>query len=145
MSRTSVLLRCLLCLCLVVNGLASAVASVRMMEATPDPQATVETYAPSPSLTAAMAMPCHDEGLMPPDSDDTRAAVAEHGKNDCGSDCCHSSACTCDGLHSALAVLTVPLMMPTRLSQRETARLSLETYTPPALAGLIRPPIHSED
>ena len=140
MSRTSVLLRCLLCLCLVVNGLASAVAGVRMTEAAPDKQAVVET-ATTPAPMAAMAMPCHDEGLMPLDSDDTQAAVAEHGKNDCGSDCCHSSACTCDGLHSALAELTVPLMLPARLTQRETPHVSRENYAPPALAGLIRPPI----
>ncbi|MFT3806162.1 CopL family metal-binding regulatory protein [Arenimonas sp.] len=137
MSPGSFLLRCLLCLCLVVNGLGSAVAGVRMMQ--PMAKAAPEE---TPSVASAMAMPCHEEGSGPSGERMVDApALAEHDQAPADSGCCHSSACCCDCMHSAQAELSVPMMMALRLPQRETPQASREDYAPPALSLPIRPPI----
>lgn len=135
MSPASILLRCLLCLGLIVNGLGSAVAGVRMLELKAN--TALEAAAASPDV--AMTMPCHDEGMAASSDAEPAVAVQEQGGRDAG--CCHSSICYCDCLHSVQADISVPLLVAARPPQRESVQLTHESYMPPSLSLLLRPPI----
>ena len=137
MPMAAFLLRCLLCLCLVANGTASAMAGVRMLA----PQEAQATVVAEPS---AMAMPCHEQGPMlaksHPGESPAPATQADH-RGHGGSDCCDSAACTCDCMQVTQAELIVPMMKAMRLPHRETLPVLRETYAPPALSLPLRPPI----
>lgn len=138
MPMAAFLLRCLLSLCLVANGTAAAMSGVRML-APQDASAVAD-----PPTAAAMTMPCHEQGPVlakahPGESPAPTAQADQRGH--AGTDCCGSAACACDCMQVAQAELIVPMLTATRLPHRESLPVLRETYAPPALSSLLRPPI----
>ena len=125
MSFGTLLLRALLCLGLLVNGSAQAMAVTHAVLASH--QARVETP------------PCHD-------AEDMKAAgsqVHEHRAAPATKkpDCCKSGACDCACSHGAAA--TKPTLHAQGHKVRHAAFVDLPVarYASPALPRLIRPPI----
>ena len=135
----SLLLRLSLSVVLVLNGIASAAAGVRMGEMT-DAGAVAK-----PDHAMVAGMPCHEH----------RAAMSSHameqavqidaktpaGKQPAAPDCCKSGLCQCA---CAPAYTMTAQMWPswaTSLTHDPIVRRLPLGHTPPALPHLIRPPI----
>lgn len=143
MPPASIFLRCLLCLCLVANGVASAAAGVRIMGMSHGLPALAVQAGPAPPPMAGMAMPCHGEGMRPMAADGMTTPAPAKPPAHTG-DCCDAGACYCDCMHSAPADLSVALSLPFRSWRPDTSFLPAHQYVPPMLSPLIRPPIESE-
>lgn len=118
-----VLLRLLLCVAILANGVASAQAGVRMALAHPAAQAHAEP---------AAASPCHHHGHVAETAPAPRHATG---------DCCdgHRCDCPCMGtLMQAVAMPAVPQAIAHQPAPDAPAAIDLPT---PRLAHLIRPPI----
>ena len=129
MPSRSILLRLLLCLCLVVQAAGAAWASARM----PSMDAVVAA-APSASHCpghAKAGAPFHDAAAM------THDAKA-HGH--APFDCCKAGGCagTCG---AALAALAAPHLLALAVLPDATIQPVAGRYEEPALAHRIRPPI----
>lgn len=125
MSVAAFMVRLLICLGLLVNGSAQAVAATQSALA-------------SHQAEAAMA-PCDEDG----DSHFTGPQVHEHrmGPASDNPDCCKSRACDCACSHGAVATMPA-LHAPGRNVAHETRVNRFSTcYASPALPRLIRPPI----
>jgi hypothetical protein len=119
MSPTALLLRVLLCLALVLNGIGSSMAAVHVPAAPMDASL-------AQALASDAGAPCHEEGQAP---------AQEKG------DCCHGARCDCACTLAAANFDSVPLvalaMPPVALAMH---RLDAG-HRAPALAHPIRPPI----
>lgn len=139
MTSWPTLLRVFLCLALLLNGMASAMASTRMAIAHPSHgQMAVERAA---SRALAQDPKCHE-------SDPAQAAkqtetgaghsISGHGS---ASDCCQTNPCAC------ACVLVAPFFAPGALpgggeyTHVRSMRALASGHTPPALPHMIRPPI----
>jgi hypothetical protein len=125
MSLAAILLRVLLCLGLLVNGTAQAMAVTRSV------------LANHQALTTAP--PCHDaDDMMATGSQGHEHHVVSVTKKP---DCCKSGACECACSHGAVA--TMPNLNAQMRSVRHIALggLPVERYASPVLPRLIRPPI----
>lgn len=141
MSTRAILLRLLLCVALVFNGAASAMASVQMMQMHADGQGTASVSVQS-MADAEPAMQCHHDG-QPSHSQDT-AATATPSKvkpPHKAPDCCKSSACTCACVHHAAAMAPMMVFLGTTLPHVGSVRSMALGHPAPALPDLIRPPI----
>lgn len=131
MSRWPAILRILLSLTLVLNGIGSAMAATRMQLTTAPAQKAEATM---PDTKAGM--PCHEQGAM--------GAGKSHGQPQeapAVPDCCKGGACACACTSVAQAVVLTPsLPTPVWAHAPLTKRLSLG-HLDPALPHLIRPPI----
>jgi hypothetical protein len=121
MTVSAVLLRVLLSLALVLNGIGSAVAAVHAHAGHADN-----------ALVQAMAMtdaaPCHDQTPVPPANDDD-------------GDCCHGARCDCTCTAPGTPVAAFVLLPhPGPAIALATHRLDAG-HRAPALAHPIRPPI----
>ena len=131
------LLRVLVSIALILNGVGGAVAATRMHVA---PVATVEQMA-SPKV-ASTGMPCHEHQVA------QTAADAQHvpsGPLPSGKapvpDCCKSGACTCACAHvAAVALPSLQRAAPVPNRNLAIRRLPM-SHAAPALPHLIRPPI----
>ena len=121
MSRPALLLRVLLVLALVLNGIGSAVAAVHAHAAPVDDALAL-------ALASDAAAPCHEEAPAPVGLEDT-------------GDCCEGARCDCACTAASATVatfaLSAPAMPPIALA---THRLDAG-HRAPALAHPIRPPI----
>lgn len=136
MSMGSLLLRLLLCLSLLVNGVASAAAMPRMEAAVPAAQAMAA------SGSSASGTHCHQDGPMAMPHEGAKMLAHMHGKAQGHPmpDCCKSGACDCACTQLAQVFSVTPLIVSlvpqaTVLPPPEPQRAA------PALPHLIRPPI----
>ncbi len=125
MSLGALLLRLLLCLGLLVNGSAQAMAVTHSVLAS--------------HQAPASTPPCHEAEDMKA----TGSQVHEHRAAPITKkpDCCKSGACECACSHGAVA--TMPTLDAQGREVRHTALVGLPVtrYASPALPRLIRPPI----
>lgn len=137
MSAGSLLLRVLLCLVLVSNGITAAVASVHMAAGHAMPAAAAQAASPSPST------PCHEGGdagghdTATPVADTPSAADGEPAPPDC----CEAQACQCtcvQSVHATVLAWTISSGLPDRARH---GRPFASAHAEPALPHLIRPPI----
>ena len=141
MSTRAILLRLLLCVALVFNGAASAMASVQMMLMHADRHETASTSV-APMASAESEMPCHHDGQPAHSQDAADAATATKDKQPGQTpDCCKSSTCTCACVHQAAAMVPMmPFQGAALLHVGSVRSMALGHATPP-LPHLIRPPI----
>ena len=141
MSTRAILLRLLLCVALVFNGAASAMASVQMMQMHADGHEAASTPV-APMASAESEMPCHHDGQPAHSQDAADAATATKDKQPGQSpDCCKSSTCTCACVHQAAAMVPVMAFQGTALLHVGSVRSMALGHPTPALPHLIRPPI----
>lgn len=129
MSVRFVLLRLLLCLALICNGAASAMASARM--AMP---ATAQEHMALPSDP-----PCHEMAAMDHATDATPAKTPQDGHP--APDCCQSGTCQCACVHAAQVALPSTLALGFVTGGPRIAQPMRAGHSEPALPHLIRPPI----
>ena len=122
MTLSAILLRVLLVLTLVLNGIGAAVAGVHALGAPMDD-------ALAQALASDAAAPCHDEAPLP--SPDPAAA----------GDCCDGARCDCACTAAGATVAAFDLR-PLATSPVALATHRLDAgHRAPALAHPIRPPI----
>ena len=142
MSTRAILLRLLLCVALVFNGAASAMASVQMMQMHADGQGTASVPVPTMVAGAEPAMPCHHDGQASHSQDAAAAATPSKDQQPHQSpDCCKSSTCTCACVHQAAAMVPVMAFQGTALLHVGSVRSMALGHATPPLPHLIRPPI----
>ena len=141
MSTRAILLRLLLCIALVFNGAASAMASVQLMQMHADGQGTASIPVPT-MADAEPAMPCHHNGQASHSQDAADAAMPSKDKQPHQApDCCKSSTCTCACVHQAAAMVPVMAFQGTALLHVGSVRSMALGHATPPLPHLIRPPI----
>ena len=141
MSTRAILLRLLLCIALVFNGAASAMASVQMMQMHADGQGTASIPVPT-MADAEPAMPCHHNGQASHSQDAAAAATPSKDQQPHQTpDCCKSSTCTCACVHQAAAMVPVMAFQGTALLHVGSVRSMALGHATPPLPHLIRPPI----
>lgn len=141
MSTRAILLRLLLCVALVFNGAASAMASVQMMQMHADGHEAASTPV-APMASAESEMPCHHDG-QPAHSQDAAAAAtpSKDQQPHQTPDCCKSSTCTCACVHQAAAMVPMLVFQGATLLHVGSVRSMTLGHPAPALPHLIRPPI----
>ena len=141
MSTRAILLRLLLCIALVFNGAASAMASVQMMQMHADGQGTASIPVPT-MADAEPAMPCHHDGQASHSQDAAAAATPSKDQQPHQTpDCCKSSTCTCACVHQAAAMVPMLVFQGATLLHVGSVRSMTLGHPAPALPHLIRPPI----
>ena len=141
MSTRAILLRLLLCIALVFNGAASAMASVQLMQMHADGQGTASIPVPT-MADAEPAMPCHHNGQASHSQDAADAAMPSKDKQPHQApDCCKSSTCTCACVHQAAAMVPMLVFQGATLLHVGSVRSMTLGHPAPALPHLIRPPI----
>ncbi|WP_161786123.1 MULTISPECIES: CopL family metal-binding regulatory protein [Lysobacter] len=140
MSVSAIALRLLLSLVLILNGIGTANASIRMLGAMAMPAA-------SSSVTAAAkngAAPCLEHHAVPPGKSGAASDASGPAPDGCADpapDCCESSACGCACMQScAFAVPAVAQPMVVIARDPSIRAMSLG-HPAPTLPHLIRPPI----
>ena len=122
-----ILLRLLLCVALLLNGTASAMAAARMAIPAAEPQ----------GMAMQSAAPCHDMATMDHAAEPAQASQG----SDPAPDCCTSGICQCTCVHAAQIAL--PFVLAPAFDARG-ARIALSMpagHAQPALPHPIRPPI----
>lgn len=132
MSARAILLRVLLCVSLVFNGAASAMASVGMMQ--------MHAQAADADMADA-SMPCHDAAEAQPGHATMASSTAPDTGHPAGPDCCESSACTCACVGHVIAMIPTLTLPRIVITDPGSIRPMLLGYPAPALPNLIRPPI----
>ncbi|KAB8181824.1 CopL family metal-binding regulatory protein [Lysobacter maris] len=132
MSRSSVLLRVLVALMLVLNGIGGTMASARMLV---EHEALTKQHA---GTTATTMPPCHEDmGGMEHDAPATPQA-AGHGDDP---DCCNGGQCACECIQHCCA-MPAPALAGAPPGPSGTAVHPLSDGHPePVRPRLIRPPI----
>lgn len=143
MPSPSILLRLLLCVTLILNGISGATAAVRMAaghaEHAEQPMAAV----PDAGM-AAQAMACHGN-----DAATTAMADMAHSVDPVQApatpaepeQCCDSSACQCACVHQSAATIVASFLVAPLPPAVGTAGTLDVSHRAPALPHLIRPPI----
>lgn len=145
MSIRSVLLRLLLSIVLLLNGTATAVASVSMHMNHVEKSAATSQVTSIASPDGQDKMPCHD-------ANEAKVAKAAHpdagehmhGSPDTGTpspDCCESGACRCACIHHAQAAVGAAVVSVGLVEHTDSVRPMFSVHASPALPHLIRPPI----
>jgi hypothetical protein len=118
-----VLLRLLLAIALVFNGLTTAMGSVH-------PEHVVAPFAGAQQGDEHAGASCHDDDMASPDKPAPSSP-----------DCCKSGVCACTCVQHAPATLVAPTFGWPTLARVEAARRLVSDHVEPALHNLIRPPI----
>ncbi|MCP3050702.1 CopL family metal-binding regulatory protein [Xanthomonas euvesicatoria pv. allii] len=141
MSFPAILLRVLLSLALILNGMGSAVAAVAMPMASGQGAAEHATQA---LASASDRSACHGHHGAAASTD---APPAKHlaPSDDTGRhpapDCCKSSMCRCTGVHACASLLAASIQTPMILPPDPGMAPLAQGRPSPALPHLIRPPI----
>ncbi|WP_457097443.1 CopL family metal-binding regulatory protein [Lysobacter sp. P5_B9] len=140
MSVCAVLLRLLLCLTLVLNGVTAAVAGTHVQPVALERNATPQAAS---SVSEAGGMPCHHHSQAGASHAAPMAASAEttDKARHAVRDCCKSGSCRCDCVQHAQAAVPVAVSAPVRIAHAELARHVSPVHASPAISHLIRPPI----
>lgn len=133
MSLSAVLLRMLLCLGLVLNGLGVAAASAGPMAHAHAPGAALENTATTARGSA--------EGVDPPCHEDSMPTPVPQSPGDQPSDCCESGECPGDCVHQVQVIVDAPGSRNVVIASNDRLRSMMPAHAPPVLPQLIRPPI----
>ncbi len=141
MTSAALLLRVLLCLSLILNGSAYAMAGTQMqLQHAAMLPSTMPSEAAIISSDDGVAAPC-DQSMdigqhagIPPVGDAPQVSTAQHD------DCCPTSQCDCACVQHTLAALQV-LPSPAGVDRSHMAIAISLGHSSPTLAHLIRPPI----
>lgn len=133
MSGSAILLRVMLSVVLILNGIGSAVASVQMARA-----GNMTTEMP---VSDAAEVPCHGDhdALADAAQPDVISELEEPSQSD--PNCCESGACRCACMHQAQAAMAVSLPIEAVIIHARSVLPTAAGHTAPALPHLIRPPI----
>jgi hypothetical protein len=136
MRSRSAILRILLSLVLVLNGIGGAMAAARMQLA----PASHEHETGSRDM-AGTDMPCHqqDAAAHPDHAMPSGDRVPE--KAPAVPDCCKGAACTCACMCIAQAGLLAPALPALRWANLPVVKRLTSGHAAPALPHLVRPPI----
>ena len=136
MSARVVLLRLLLCVALVFNGAASAMASVQMMQLHAQADDAVASAGMQADAMAESTLPCHHGEQAPEES--TAPAKTKHPATP---DCCKSNTCTCACVSPVVAMVPTLAFHDVSMADADDVRAMAPGHATPALPHLIRPPI----
>ena len=134
MNLASVLLRLLLCGCLLINGAGSARASVRMAVT----HARTAIVLPAAERADADVPPCHRHHAAA--NEDARVTTGVPEAPDAGEGCCKGSVCDC-ACPPASFLATAGVVARTRVDVPAHVDVFAVAYAQPRLPHLIRPPI----
>jgi hypothetical protein len=126
----SILLRLLLSLTLVLNGVSTAFASVGMEGMSHTTQAT--------SAHQAHKSPCEGHGAPMAMHDGSHEGGGKHPPT---GDCCTSPACVCNCVSPVAVALFDLAWRPAHIPHVAETALIIARHQAPALPHLIRPPI----
>lgn len=139
MSLWSFLLRVLLSLSLILNGVATAAAVTHTHAGPGNIQPVMST--PVKVSQAAEEAPCHQHQLAEPAATNDHPSTPAEPASNSSFDCCKSNTCGCACTQAAQAPLPgLNLVAPVIDHSRSVRRLTL-AHAAPALPHLIRPPI----
>ena len=135
-----VLLRLLLCVALVFNGAASAMASVQAMQMHAQMDAAAVPAHAHADAMAASAMPCHhgEQAQHGPPAESGEPAKNGHPA---APDCCESNTCACACVTPVVAMVPTPAFRGIPLADAGHVRPMALGHPAPALPHPIRPPI----
>jgi hypothetical protein len=140
MSVSSLLLRVLLSLSLILNGM-SAAAAMHLTDGRGNGHAASAAAQPATESVP----PCHQHQSAEPDAAGVDAlpgdAVAQEHTEHATPDCCKSGACRCDCVHAAHAVPMPPTDGTLAFDHTRSSSPLTLAHATPALPHLIRPPI----
>lgn len=140
MSVSSLLLRVLLSLSLILNGVSDA-AAMHL----PDGRAQGHAATAAAQAATESVPPCHQHQSAEPGATDADAlpgdGVAREQTEHATPDCCKSGACRCDCVHAAHAVPMPSTEGTLAFDRTRSSRPLTLAHAPPALPHLIRPPI----
>jgi hypothetical protein len=139
-SVSSLLLRVLLSVSLVMNGAGLAQASTRMQLEHSGHQTHSLQVTAAMTLQAAEEVPCHDHeepGRAKPAADPPRDNAASLHTGDC----CKGEVCGCACAQHAPVVFTPCVQATVAVLHLGSAARLASQHRPPALPHLIRPPI----
>ncbi len=140
MPVSKILLRLLLCLCLILDGTGAAFAATRG----PLPHAPVAKA--SPVAMAMATMPCGDHAgmaatpqrmAMAAISGDARSMPSKHALPDC----CKSGHCSCACTQQGMATLAWLAMPGASIGHANAVSAIATAHPAPALPHLMRPPL----
>ncbi|WP_147652670.1 CopL family metal-binding regulatory protein [Vulcaniibacterium gelatinicum] len=141
MSPVSIALRLLLSLCLVLNGVGTALAGVHVPMFHEAPEAAM-----LPATATRAELPCHGyqaaQAAAPSDvASIPSGRMAAEPESPVGDDCCAPGSCQCACIHLAQAMLPPPAPAATVLVPARSTRPLPPGRAAPPLPHLIRPPI----
>lgn len=140
MSLPAVLLRLVLSLALVLNGMGTAAASVQMLGG----MAMLPAHQAESRIAKVGASPCAEHHMamagQEGKSADPSTPAPQGGKHP-APDCCKSSACRCACVHACPSVTATSVQMPLVIAHDLSGRTMSLGHPTPALPHLIRPPI----
>lgn len=134
----SVLLRVLLSLALILNGMSAVSAAAHASGGHADMRMTV--VAGPKVATTRSSCQHHEQALPTAESGETAFTATTHTKQ-ATPDCCESGACRCDCVHAAQAGPMPWTEGPPMFGHTRDLRPPTLAYASPALPHLIRPPI----
>jgi hypothetical protein len=136
MKPSSILLRVLLCVALVLNGIGTAMASARMLGfATVVSTEAARVIAPAQHAHGG----CHEHAGAMASHDEAAKPVAHHGKH--GADCCEAGLCACHCAQQAQMAFVPPVLASPQVARSASVQALSSAHLPPRLPPLIRPPI----
>lgn len=135
MSASALLLRVMLSVFLILNGIGSAVASVQMTHA--------GDMAMAVPVSDEAGMPCHGNHDTPAQATqaDGITVLAAGQPSPPGPDCCDSGTCRCACMQQAQAAVAVRLPIDAVILHARAVLPPAAGHSTPALPHLIRPPI----
>ena len=143
MRRSSTWLPVLLSFALVLNGIAGASASTRMlMQHDGVAHKAARVQVPSKEL-ASQPPPCHEMTGMAQSEADTGPVALTKTTNDRGhsADCCKSGMCGCECMHQSQVVIATGMFSEPAIVHATSVRAMKPAHPEAFLTDLIRPPI----
>lgn len=134
MSLATLLMRCLLCVALVLNSAGAAAASVRMLDMGSGSQGTSEKGGNAHDLDCAGHADDH-AGFW----QESGSSSAHDTQPD--PDCCKSASCTCACVHGCATAIATQTGTPVIIIHAGVMPTPMTEHPAPALPHLIRPPI----
>ena len=145
MSAWSITLRLVLMLVLALNGMASAVAGVRMAPG-PDQAMQASAGVPANGNGSPSSTNCHGHALAGVavghhDHDHVTPGATHPDRDPIPPDGCKAGACQCACTHCTQLPAPVIAVAPPMFERLGTGSIPTSGYPAPALPSLIRPPI----
>jgi hypothetical protein len=139
----SAMMRVLLILILVLNGVGSAYASIRMGEGMGRSHSSDVSAKPEQPPEPPSSCPDHHDGMAmkPAAAEKQPASPASPDDSHGSSDCCDASHCTCPCMHACAALPLLATRTPASVGRDLGVRPLSLGHPSPALPHLIRPPI----
>jgi hypothetical protein len=139
MPSFSTLLRLLLAVVLVLNGIGAAGAEVRMQLHA----GTAGGESTAPAIAKTAGPPCHQGMAVPTAAQAEQAAVELAGVKSKvpAPDCCKFGTCTCALMYPVTGVMASAFVHPLLFANAAVYSPHVVEHRPPTLPHLIRPPI----